>query len=227
MPWEVADVDEDHLVRWIERSIIDRTHILAQGYQGQVYLFQHAQLRLVIKAACGSGLLRWLRTRMLLRESRVYARLHGFSGCPRCYGLVRGRYLVLEYIDGIPLRRAHIADRTAYYDSLHALIVQLHERGIAHSDMKRKDNLLVVGGSRPCLIDFGAAVMRKPGFAPFNHFLFRTAARFDYNAWIKLKYNNRLDDISAADQGYYRRTWVEKAARRTKRAYKKMKSLFK
>ena len=227
MPWEVADVDEDHLVRWIERSVADRTHILAQGYQGQVYLFQHAHQRLIIKAASGNGLLRWLRTRMLLRESQVYARLDGFPGCPRCYGLVRGRYLVLEYIDGIPLRSAHIADRARYYDSLHALIMQLHDRGIAHSDMKRKDNLLVVAGSRPCLIDFGAAVVRKPGFAPFNHFLFRTAVRFDYNAWIKLKYNNRLDEVSAADQGYYRRTWIEKAARRTKRVYKRIKLLFK
>lgn len=226
MPGQVAGVDEDHLVHWIEHSIADQAHILAQGYQGRVYLFQHAHQRLVIKAASGRGLLRWLRTRMLRRESQVYAKLAGLPGCPRCYGLVRGRYLVLEYIDGVPLRSAHIADRRVYYESLYALIVALHGRGIAHSDMKRKDNLLVVAGSRPCLIDFGAAVIRKPGFAPFNHFLFRTAARFDFNAWIKLKYNNRLDEVSAADLGHYRRTWVEKAARRTKRIYKRIKSLF-
>ena len=224
MPWAVTDIGEDELVDWIERSITDASHILAQGYQGQVYLYQDARQRYVVKAASGRGVLRWLRTRMLRREYRVYTHLAGFVGSPRCHGLLRGRYLILEYIDGRPLRDAPIEDRSAFYSDLFGMIKQLHERGIAHSDLKRKDNLLVVAGHRPCLIDFGAAIIRKPGFAPLNHFLFRTAQRFDFNAWIKLKYNNRLDEISEIDSVYYQRTWVEKAARRTKRAYKRIKS---
>lgn len=226
MPWDVADISEDELVRWIERSIAEADNILAQGYQGRVYLYQDAHHRFVIKAATGRGLLRWLRSRMLRREYRVYGRLAGLRGCPHCHGLVRGRYLVLEYVDGVPLRRAAIGDRGVFYSSLLTIIEQLHARGIAHSDLKRKDNLLVVGSNTPCLIDFGAAIVRKPGFAPLNHFLFNTAVRFDFNAWIKLKYNNRLDQIDAADRGYYRRTWVEKVARRTKRVYKSIKSRF-
>lgn len=224
MTWALPELGEDELVRWIERSVAEASHILAQGYQGQVYLYQDARQRYVIKAASGSGVLRWLRTRMLRREYRVYTRLAGFAGSPRCHGLLRGRYLVLEYIDGSPLRNAPIDDRAAFYNDLLGMIKELHARGIAHSDLKRKDNLLVVDGRRPCLIDFGAAIIRKRGFAPFNHFLFRTAQRFDFNAWIKLKYNNRLDEISETDSIYYRRTWVEKAARRTKRVYKRIKS---
>lgn len=224
MPWAAMDIGEDALVRWIERSIADASHILAQGYQGRVYLYQDGRQRYVIKAASGSGVLRWLRTHMLRQEFRVYDRLQGYSGSPRCYGLLRGRYLVLEYVDGLPLRHAPIEDRAFFYQTLFDQIQELHARGVAHSDLKRKDNLLVVAGRRPYLIDFGAAIVRKPGFAPLNHFLFRTAARFDFNAWIKLKYNNRLEEVSAADSVYYQRTWVEKTARRTKRAYKRIKS---
>lgn len=224
MPWAVTDVGEDQLVRWIEQSIANGSHILAQGYQGRVYLFQGAHQRLVIKAPSGAGVLRWLRTRMLQQEYRVYRKLDGFNGSPRCYGLLCGRYLVLEYVDGLPLRHAPLEERAVFYQTLLDLIQELHARGVAHSDLKRKDNLLVVDGRRPCLIDFGAAIIRKPGFAPLNHFLFRTAQRFDFNAWIKLKYSNRLDEISAADRDYYRRTWVEKTARRTKRVYKRIKS---
>jgi predicted Ser/Thr protein kinase len=224
MPWAAMDIGEDELVRWIERSIADASHILAQGYQGQVYLYQDGRQRYVIKAASGRGVLRWLRTHMLRQEFSVYNRLQGYSGSPRCYGLLRGRYLVLEYVDGLPLRHAPIADRALFYQTLFDQIQELHARGVAHSDLKRKDNLLVVAGRRPCLIDFGAAIVRKPGFAPLNHFLFRMAVRFDFNAWIKLKYNNRLEEISATDSVYYRRTWVEKSARRTKRVYKRIKS---
>jgi predicted Ser/Thr protein kinase len=223
MPWAAMDIGEDELVRWIERSIADASHILAQGYQGQVYLYQDGRQRYVIKAASGRGVLRWLRTHMLRQEFSVYNRLQGYSGSPRCYGLLRGRYLVLEYVDGLPLRHAPIADRAVFYQTLFDQIQELHARGVAHSDLKRKDNLLVAG-RRPCLIDFGAAIVRKPGFAPLNHFLFGMAERFDFNAWIKLKYNNRLEEISATDSVYYRRTWVEKSARRTKRVYKRIKS---
>ena len=224
MPWTLTDITEPDLVRWIEHSIAQRQNILAQGYQGQVYLFRNDHHSLVIKAASGSGVLRWLRTHMLSREYRIYRRLQGFHGCPPCHGLLRGRYLVLGYVAGTPLRTAVLADRELFYSRLFDLIRELHARGIAHSDMKRKDNLLVVDGRQPCLIDFGAAIIRKPGFAPFNHFLFRVAVRFDYNAWIKLKYNNRLEQVSEADRQYYQRTWVEKAARRVKRIYKKVKS---
>lgn len=222
MPRAVPEMGEDDLVRWIEHSIATSRHILAQGYQGQVYLYQTADHGYVIKVSSGRGVLRWLRTRMLRREHRVYERLRGFAGSPRCHGLLRGRYLVLEYVDGRPLRHEPVVDRAAFYDELLALIKELHARGIAHSDLKRKDNLLVLAGRRPCIIDFGAAIVRKPGFSPLNHYLFHTAQRFDFNAWIKLKYNNRLDEVSAADSVYYRRTWVEKTARRTKRVYKRI-----
>jgi predicted Ser/Thr protein kinase len=219
----MVEFDDNALVEWMEHCIAHGENVLAQGYQGQVYFYEDGAHRWVVKAASGRGLMRWLRRRMLRREHRVYQRLRGMPGCPQCLGLVRGRYLVLEYIDGVPLRRAPVTDPAAFYRRLFALIEQLHARGVAHSDMKRKDNLLVVGGDTPCLIDFGAAMLRAPGFAPLNHYLFRIAQRFDYNAWIKLKYNNRLDEIAPADRAFYRRTWVEKFARHTKRAYQRLR----
>ena len=43
-----------------------------------------------------SRLARW----MLRREREIYRRLEGFTGSPRCHGLLADRYLVLDYIDG-------------------------------------------------------------------------------------------------------------------------------
>lgn len=87
---------------------------------------------------------------------------------------------------------------------------ELHRRGVAHFELKRKANLIAQPGSLPGIIDFGLAVIRKPGFAQFNHFLYRLAVQVDFNAWIKHKYRKRLIDVSPADRGYYRRTRVEK-----------------
>ena len=217
MPWELASPSEDALVRWIEDSLASGSHRLAQGYQGQTLLYQDRNLRLVIKAPSGRGLMRWLSRFMLRREARVYALLKNLPAVPRCYGLLRNRYLVLEYIEGVSMRHAEIDDRESFFTELLNTIQALHARGIAHSDLQKKENLLVIGRRHPCLLDFGAAVVWKSGFAPFNHMHYRFAQRLDFNQWAKLKYRGRFEQMSEADRPYYRRSMLEKIARALKR----------
>jgi predicted Ser/Thr protein kinase len=170
--------------------------------------------------------MKWLRGFMLRNEYRVYKKLLGFRGSPRCYGLLRSRYLVLEYVNGVPIRHAEIADRQGFFDQLLEYIRELHDRGIAHTDLKRQDNLMVIDRRVPCLIDFGAAVLRKPGFAPVNHYLYDLARKFDYNAWVKLKYQGHYENVSAEDRVYYNRTKTEKLARWIKTQYTRIKRRF-
>jgi len=214
-------LSEDTLIRWITNSLATGSHRIGHGVQGQALLYEDAAHRLVIKAPAGHGPRLWLATILLRHEARVYKRLRDFPAAPRCYGLIDGRYLVLEYIDGELARYAAITDREAFFAELLAQIQTLHTRGIAHSDLQKKDNLFVARNGHPCLLDFGAAVIRKPGFAPINHLHFRIARRLDLNQWVKLKYRGRLDQVSAEDAPYYRRTWLERLARRIKRLYRK------
>jgi len=221
MPWEFANLSQDTLIRWIEDSLAAGTHRLASGYQGQTLLYADDFVRLVIKAPTGRGLMKWISTLMLRHEARAYQHLADFPAAPRCYGLLRGRYLVLQYVDGVSMRDAEIADRDTFFAELLEHLQALHARGIAHSDLQKKDNLLVVDGRHPCLLDFGAAVIFKPGFAPFNHFHYRFAERLDFNVWAKLKYRGRFEHMSAADRAYYHRTRLEKLARALKRIFQK------
>jgi len=223
MPWPCANLSEAELISWIQHRISDQSHIFFRGYQGHIYLFEGKGCRLIIKVASGSGLLRALRTMMLRNEYKIYARLASFRGSPRCYGLLQGRYLVLEYIEAVPLRHAEIEDRDTFFQNLLDRIIELHLLGIVHFDLKRKDNLLVADKRSPCLIDFGTAVARKLGFAPINHYLYNLGKKFDFNAWIKLKYDGKMENISAADRIYYQRTRLEKTARWVKRLYKKIR----
>jgi serine/threonine protein kinase len=227
MPWELASPSEDALVRWIEASLATGSHRLARGYQGQTLLYVDGPVRLVIKAPTGRGLMKWLSRLMLRHEARVYEHLTDFSGAPRCYGLLRGRYLVLEYVAGTSMRHAEIGDREAFFAELLGRINELHARGIAHSDLQKKENLLVTDSGRPRLLDYGAAVIYKPGFAPFNHLRYRFAVRLDFNQWAKLKYRGRFADMTDSDRVYYRRTVVEKLARGLKRVYRKTRGWFK
>jgi predicted Ser/Thr protein kinase len=203
---------EQALIDWIEAQTRAEEPAYAKGNQGPVYLYQSEGRRFIVKTAPKGGPLGAIRRWMLRREYGAYQRLAGFSGCPRCYGMVGGRYLVMEHIDGPSLRHGRIDDRQKYFDTLLAKIKEMHHLGVAHADLKSRDNLLVVGGHWPCIVDFGTAIVRKPGLAPVNHFLFEFARRLDLNAWVKLKYRGRIWLLMPEDRPYYRRTLVEKVA---------------
>ena len=216
---------ERALIEWIETQTRNGKPAYAHGYQGPVYLYQGEGRRFIVKTAVGSGLAGLLRRWMLRREYDAYLRLTDFAGSPRCYGLVDGRYLVLEYIDGPSLRSGRIDDRRTYFDTLFAHIGELHRRGVAHADLKSRDNLLVIGGRLPCVVDFGAAIVRKPGIAPLNHYLYELARRLDFNAWAKLKYRGRMEELTPEDRPYYRRTVIETVARALRPFYLWVKRL--
>ena len=220
---DIDNLTGRELVQWVRGSTKTRSNIFRRGYQGYVYLYEDKDRRLIIKAPMGWGLGRFLRRAMLRNEYRVYSRLSGVAGVPRCYGLVDGCYLVLEFIDGVPVRSARITDRDVFFKTLLNLIKELHKAGVAHTDLKKKDNLLVVEGHTPCVIDFGVAVIRKSGFAPLNRYLYNLASKFDFNAWVKLKYDGKYEDMVDEDRKYFNRTVVEKVSRWIKDTYLSIK----
>jgi len=212
-----SPVDLDALLPSIEAAVAEGSKRLNAGYQGAVYLIEHDGRRLVIKAPTGHGLLRHVHLRLLRHEHRAYQRLVEVNGVPRCHGLAGGRFLVLDYVEGPNARDAQLADRDAFYDRALAVIQAIHARGVAHTDLKRRDNILVGAGEQPLLLDFGLAVLRAEGFHPLNHWLFDLACRFDLNAWIKHKYRYREGEISETDGVYHRPLPFESAWRRIRR----------
>jgi serine/threonine protein kinase len=195
---------------------------LSSGYQGRTWLFEHGGVGLVVKAVARTGLLGAVLAVTLRHEYRVYRRLQGVRGVPRCYGLFKNRYLVLEYIPGHTLRDGPLQDRDYFYARFFEAVEQMHRRGVAHMDLKRKDNILVVDGREPFFVDFGVACIRRSGFRPINAWLFKLGRRFDFNAWIKHKYRRRYEAIAAEDRKYLHRTPIEHLARHVKRAYRRI-----
>jgi serine/threonine protein kinase len=220
---KMDNVTESELVQWMRETAHDESKAFSRGYQGHVYLYEKNGQRFIVKAPMGWGLGRLIRQVMLRNEYRVYSRLAGVPGVPQCHGFLDGRYLVLEWVDGVPIRRAQITHPDMFFTTLLDVIKALHEAGVAHGDLKKKDNLLVIDGKAPCVIDFGVAIRRKPGFAPLNHYLYDLACRFDFNAWVKLKYNRKYEDILDKDRKYYDRTMIEEVSHQIKRRYVTLK----
>jgi serine/threonine protein kinase len=210
---------DGRLRAWILSSLESGQNVLSAGYQGTVLLYRAGPVSLVIKVVPRSAWQRPLLLPMLRHEYRVYRQLEGLAGVPVCYGLLDDCFLVLEYIEGGSLRDGRIGDRARFFEEFRKLLGSLHARGVAHADLKKKDNILIAADNRPYLVDFGIAVIRKPGFAPINHRLFDIAARFDFNAWIKHKYRRQYAELSAEDRAYLRLTPVEWVSRMIKQPY--------
>lgn len=211
----------------------DDNELISSGYQGSVYKVSADSLGpdgphpeshyLIVKEPMGFPLIRKLRQLMIRREHDIYRRLDGIPGIPRCYGLQGGNRLVLEFVDSHSLRlsKNELPDREKFFAELLEILQNTHAAGVAHGDLKRKDNILVTPEGRPYLVDFGSAVAKKEG-AFLNRWLFRQACKIDLNAWIKHKYLGRYDEISAADAQYFQPTVVEKWARFFRRIWHKL-----
>ena len=193
---------------------------LGRGYQASVHLYETSVGPVVVKTPHRGGPLGWLWRSLSRREAGVYARLGGIAGIPRSFGLVDDG-LALEHVAGPSLREheRQIADRDAFFARLLATVRAMHEAGVAHGDLKRKDNIVVGAGERPYLIDFGIAVQRSARSTLWNRLVFARLVQMDLNAWIKLKYGRRIDPsaepgvLSAEDAAIYRPLWLERAAR--------------
>ena len=209
---ELPTIDE--LSEALRDGLLAGSGPMAESNQGEVHRVRYGGADLVVKQPRGAGPLGWVNRWGLKREYAAYRRLAGLRGVPRCLGLVDGRWLVLEHVDGVPYREARPGDE--FHEALGRVLAEMHERGVAHGDLKRKANLLVKRDGQPVLLDFGAAVVRRPGFHPLNRRLFELLRQTDRNAWIKLKYGG-YGGLSEADRQVYRPSRIERLLRRLRR----------
>lgn len=206
--------DLPRLAQRLRNSPPDRDALLAASNQGEIHCIEHEGQRLAIKTAAGSGLRRRINAWTLRREARAYARLQGMAGIPGWHGLIDRRWLVLDFIELRPFRDTGVGPM--YFDQLLALIREMHARGVAHGDLKRKANLAIQPDGSPLLLDFGASIVRRPGLHPLNQHVFELLRQTDLNAWVKLKYGGYAG-VSEADRGLLRRSWIERGLTRLRR----------
>jgi predicted Ser/Thr protein kinase len=203
-------LDVPRLTEWLRRREADGTEVVGHGAQGALRIYRQDGIELLVKSAHGRGGARWLRRWMLRREHRAYQRLADVTGVPRCYGLLAADHLVLEHLDADPYRLAKIENREFFYARLLELIRDLHRQGVAHGDIKGKNNVLVGPDEQPYLVDFGAASVAKRGFRPLHRWVFRVLAQMDYNSYVKLKYDRDYSNLAPADAALFHRTWIER-----------------
>ncbi len=177
-----------------DRALLDGLHReplkAARSVVGpDVWLVEYGGRRYVVKDfSARTWLLRntWGRT-CVSREVAAYSRLLGVPGVPQLVGRPDPFSFVMEFVEGAQLPRRSQRDLLGpgFFPALQALVAEMHRRGVAHGDLRRR-NILVTPDRRPALIDFETAVVARR-VSPSGWF-FRTMARVDDLKLLKIRH---------------------------------------
>ena len=153
---------------------------------------------------------------LIWREARAYRKMSGLEGVPRLLQVVGGRSLMVEAVSGTDLKEAGLQRKLPphFFESLKALVDHVHERGVAHCDLKASGNVLVSSDGRPFIIDWGASISRSEfRFFPLTMIYDRFVVD-DYRAITKFKLRYMPETVDEEEKcRYEHRSLAEKTIR--------------
>ena len=158
--------------------------------QADLYLVNIGGECLIFKDFSG----RFLPARCLIgrvaisREVRAYRHLEGIPGIPRFICQPDSDSFLMEYIEGQSLAcyKKKTPPTPAVFTALSELVERMHQRGVAHGDLHKR-NILVSSTDIPYILDFATSlcITEKTGW--LKKALFRKMCRIDRLAILKIK----------------------------------------
>ena len=144
---------------------------------------------------------RWLGRLQIAREAAAYRHLDGVEGIPRFLGRVDALALAVEKIEGeqLAFHPRRLEDGPLFVTRLRALIDRIHERGVAHNDLRGRENVLVNAEGEVVVVDLAGAVRFHPGGIAHRLF-FRLVTTADEAAFLKWKTLLAPAALTAADR---------------------------
>ena len=132
---------------------------------------------------------RLLGRRQIVREIRALKRLQGIEGVPACYGEAGRLGVLLQRVPGERITRwcrAWPLEAKPMFARLVRLVDAIHARGVAHIDLRKRDNILITTDGRPYVIDFNASFCFQPGSLAAR-WIFPLLRHIDTSAVLKWK----------------------------------------
>jgi serine/threonine protein kinase len=172
-----------------------------------LYVIQEDNVRAVVKDFSPNGrLYRNIVGRFLVwRERKAYRRLTDLDGVPGFFRSIDGIALILEEIQGQNIEDLEKKKRLhkEFFEELRRLVERIHERGLAHCDLKRAPNILVGYDGKPYIVDWSASIFKTEfKFFPLN-LLYKRFLLDDFNAITKIKLRHCPENVTPEEKRHY------------------------
>lgn len=151
-------------------------------------------------AACDRWFAYLLGPLLAQREARALRRLQGIPGVPDLIRTVGRSAILMEQALGTKMVRSDEIDWVHFFERLSGLVATIHAHGIAHCDLRSRNNVLIDEQGAPCIVDFVASIGRGQRWNPVSHWIFCQFCRADRLAVVKQK-SHYAPDLVSADEG--------------------------
>ena len=97
------------------------------------------------------------------REVRALRTLHDVPGIPKLLRQINRRAFLIEYVEGVTPKDQEDARknmRPDTFDKLYQLVESMHERGVAHCDLRSGGNTIIDQSGQPYFVDFVSNFVR-------------------------------------------------------------------
>jgi hypothetical protein len=174
---------------WIESHTI-HLHRTAGGTRPDLRVVEWNGKRIAVKDFRNSSpAFREIVGRILVRrEHGALMKLVDVQGVPNLIGRIDAYALAMEHIPHHETASLVInALDNKFYEQLKIAVHQIHERGVAHCDLRTFGNVLAGEDGMPYIVDFAACVYKGKGINPISYWLFRQFVSADNNAVLRVK----------------------------------------
>jgi predicted Ser/Thr protein kinase len=151
------------------------------------------------------------------REAHALKQLEGIRGVPRLLRTVGHEALLMEYVPGMSAREVPPGGLTPlFFLQFYHLVERLHERGVAHCDLRSQGNILVGADGDPHVVDFTAHFRRGRGWNLPARWMYEKLCEADRVAVARLKKSRAPDLLTETEHRVLardRKTALERTAR--------------
>ena len=155
-----------------------------------IWVIEKDGIRAVVKDfSCNRFLFRHIVGRFLIwREAKAYGKLAGIKGVPAFYGVIEGLALAVAEIPGRSLENLEkeMLLPFHFFDAMETLVNAIHQRGMAHCDLKRAPNTLLGDDGMPYIVDWAASISKSEFWLPPLPMVFGRFILDDEMAIVKL-----------------------------------------
>jgi len=121
-------------------------------------------------------------------EARIYRKLAGIPGIPRCQGKLDRYAVVIEYVRGRNASQVKPGELPhEFFHRLKRIVDSVHERQIVLCDLRNKKNVLISETGEPYLIDLCTAFERGGRWNPIRIWIYGIFFQDDEMGLAKLK----------------------------------------
>jgi hypothetical protein len=187
---------------------LKQNRILKTDSFGSIELRVSAQQSLLLRNTKGArASVRLIARHLARREARALIALGGVEGIPELIEW-NGSVLARQWLGGKTMREQPPANSDYFRAALRLLRI-VHSRGVAHNDLAKEANCLMLENNQPGFIDFQLA-----WYSPRRGRIFRLMAREDLRHLLKHKRYYCPDSLTArqhrilADKSLPSRVWM-------------------